>query len=426
MSKQRVGIVGLGYVGLPVTLALGRAFPGTVGFDINQLKVNQLLAGKDPTSEGLEPEIRASTVVFTTDPTKLSECDLIIVAVPTPIDENRQPDLSALISASITVGRNLKRGAVVVYESTVYPGVTEEICGPVLERESGLKRGVDLFLGYSPERINPGDKEHTLERIVKVIAGEDEKTTERIAQVYGAVVKAGLYRATSIRVAEAAKVIENTQRDLNIALMNELALIFDRMGICTQEVLEAAGTKWNFLKFSPGLVGGHCIGVDPYYLTAKAQQLGYNPQVILAGRRINDEMGRFIAQRTVKLMTNAGIPLKGARVGIVGVTFKENVTDTRNSRVPDIAYELAEFGIEPILYDPLADGEVFREEYDLELSPRSALRGVQGLVLAVGHNEITKSLSSLVELVVPGGVLVDIKSLMRHESIPTNISYWSL
>ena len=281
---QRVGIVGLGYVGLPVALAIGRTFPGTVGFDVSERKVNQLLAGEDPTSEGLEGEIQSSTVEFTADPAKLSDCDVIIVAVPTPIDENRQPDLGAMMAANETVGRNLKRGAVVVYESTVYPGVTEEVCGPILERESGMTRGSGFFLGYSPERINPGDKEHTLERIVKVIAGEDEATTERIAAVYGAVVKAGLHRAPNIRVAEAAKVIENTQRDLNIALMNELALIFDRLDIDTTEVLEAAGTKWNFLKFKPGLVGGHCIGVDPYYLTHKAQAIGYHPEIILAGR----------------------------------------------------------------------------------------------------------------------------------------------
>ncbi len=423
----RVGVVGLGYVGLPVALAIGKAFPGTVGLDVDVQKIHQLLQGVDPTGEGLEEVVQASAVNFTTEPKSLSQCDVVIVAVPTPIDENRQPDLSAMLAASAAVGRNLKRGAVVVYESTVYPGVTEEVCGPVLERESGMKRGEGFFLGYSPERINPGDKEHTFEQVVKVVAGEDRRTTQRIAEVYGAVVKAGLHQAPSIRVAEAAKVIENTQRDLNIALMNELSIIFDRMGLRTQDVLEAAGTKWNFLRFSPGLVGGHCIGVDPYYLTAKAQQLGYLPQVILAGRRINDDMGRFVAQRTVKLMINAGIPIKGARVGIVGVTFKENVTDIRNSRVPDIAEELQAFGVQPLLHDPLADGHRFKEEYGLELRPWSDLRGVQGLVLAVGHNElIQRPVEEMAGVIASGGVFVDVKSAVRRELLPAHVSYWSL
>jgi UDP-N-acetyl-D-galactosamine dehydrogenase len=426
-SPQKIGIVGLGYVGLPLALALGRVFPSTVGFDINPAKIEDLIKGRDPTGDGFQDEVKGSSVTFTAAPEALKGCDIIIVAVPTPIDENRQPDLSPLIKASQTVGRNLKRGAIVVYESTVYPGVTEEICGPVLERESGFKRGEDLFLGYSPERINPGDKEHTLEKIVKVVAGEDSEVTERIASVYGAVVKAGLFKASSIRVAEAAKVIENTQRDLNIALMNELSIIFDRMGIRTKDVLEAAGTKWNFLRFSPGLVGGHCIGVDPYYLTAKAQQLGYHPQVILAGRRINDDMGRFIAQRAVKMMIHAGLPLKGARVGILGITFKENVTDTRNSRVPDIAHELAEFGVNTVIHDPLADPEVVREEYGLSLSPLEELSELHGLIVAVGHNEIIAAgVESCVKRLMPGGILVDIKSIFDPSDVPRHISYWSL
>jgi UDP-N-acetyl-D-galactosamine dehydrogenase len=427
MVQERVAIVGLGYVGLPLALALGRAFKDTVGLDSNSDKIKMLMAGQDPTFEGLEGEIKESTLTFTSDPTLLRECDVIIVAVPTPIDENRQPDLAALSHASIAVARNLKRGAVVVYESTVYPGLTEEVCGAILERESGMRRGVDFFLGYSPERINPGDKEHTLERIVKVVAGEDEATLERISKVYGAVVKAGLHKAPSIRVAEAAKVIENTQRDLNIALMNELALIFDRMGLRTKDVLEAAGTKWNFLKFSPGLVGGHCIGVDPYYLTAKAQQLGYHPQVILAGRRINDDMGKFIAQRLVKLMIHAGMPLKGARVGILGVTFKENVTDIRNSRVPDIARELQEFGIEPLIHDPLADGEHVYEEYGMRLYGWEALHGVDGLVYAVPH-EVFREMpgQKMANLLARGGVFVDVKSALKPTDVPSHISYWSL
>jgi UDP-N-acetyl-D-galactosamine dehydrogenase len=325
------------------------------------------------------------------------------------------------------VGKYLQRGAVVVFESTVYPGVTEDVCGPVLEQESGLRRGRDFFLGYSPERINPGDKEHTLERITKVIAGENNEVTERIAQVYGKVVQAGLFRASSIRVAEAAKVIENTQRDLNIALMNELSIIFDRMEIRTKDVLDAAGTKWNFLKFSPGLVGGHCIGVDPYYLTAKAQQLGYHPQVILAGRRINDDMGRFVAQRTVKLMINAGLQLKGAKVGILGVTFKENVRDTRNSRVPDIAHELAEFGIEPLLYDPVVCPKEFAHEYSLELRSLSELKDLQAVIVAVAHQDIREmGASRVAELLSSGGVFVDIKSLFSAQAMPQNVTYWSL
>ena len=429
MSQKnlKVGIVGLGYVGLPLTLALGRAFEGTVGFDVSVGKVNALLAGKDPTDEGLEAEIQESTVDFTTDATKLSQCDVVIVAVPTPIDENRQPDLTPMISASKTVASNLKRGAIIVFESTVYPGVTEEICGPVIEEVSGLKRGTDFFLGYSPERINPGDKEHTLERIVKIVAGETPAITDKLEKVYGAVVKAGIHKASSIRVAEAAKVIENTQRDLNIALMNELSIIFDRMGIRTKDVLEAAGTKWNFLKFFPGLVGGHCIGVDPYYLTAKAQQLGYHPQVILAGRRINDDMGKFIAQRTVKLMINGGIPLKNAKIGIMGITFKENVTDTRNSRVPDIAHELAEFGIKAMMFDPLADPEVVKHEYGLELTPLSAFKDLQCLIVAVAHKEIVKmGVDGLVKMVAPGGVFIDVKSMFTPDQIPSNLKYWSL
>jgi len=427
MSDVKVGVVGLGYVGLPLALALGRAFPGTVGFDVSAEKVRALHAGKDPTSDGFESEVAASSVEFTTDPSLLAGCDFVIVAVPTPIDENRQPDLTPLVKASRSVGKHLKRGATIIFESTVYIGVTEEVCGPVLEAESGLRCGVDFFLGYSPERINPGDKEHTLERIVKVVAGQDEATTRAIAKVYGAVVKAGVYEAPSIRVAEAAKVIENTQRDLNIALMNELSIIFDRMGIRTKDVLEAAGTKWNFLKFSPGLVGGHCIGVDPYYLTAKAQQLGYHPQVILAGRRINDDMGRFVAQRTVKLMINSGIQLKGARIGILGVTFKENVTDTRNSRVPDIAYELDEFGIETIIHDPLADPEVVREEYGLSLRPIEDISGVDGVIMAVGHEELlAPGLDRIAAMIKPRGVLVDIKSAFSPGAVPKHLSYWSL
>jgi UDP-N-acetyl-D-galactosamine dehydrogenase len=398
-----------------------------VGFDVDERRIEALRSGEDPTNENYEEDVQTTSATFTADSAELAECDVIIVAVPTPIDTNRQPDLTALRNASAMVAKNLKRGAVVVYESTVYPGVTEEVCGAILERESGLKRGKDFSIGYSPERINPGDREHSLESIVKVVAGEDPATTERLCSVYGAVVKAGLHRAPSIRVAEAAKVIENTQRDINIALMNELALIFDRMNIRTQDVLDAASTKWNFLRFSPGLVGGHCIGVDPYYLTAKAQELGYHPQVILAGRRINDEMGTFLAQRTVKLMIQSGIPLRGARVGILGVTFKEDVADIRNSRVPDIAKELAQFGIEPVVHDPLADGELVEEEYGLNLRSFYDLKGVNGLVYAVPHAAFKeRSVDDITGLLSRGGVFIDVKSAVSRDKVPSHLSYWSL
>lgn len=427
MNEPRVGVVGLGYVGLPLALALSKAFPSTVGFDVSVSKVEALLDGQDPTREGLEEEIRTASITFTSDPAYLKACDVVIVAVPTPIDGNRQPDLTPIVSASRTVGRNLKVGAIVVYESTVYPGVTEEVCAPIVAEESGLQRGEGFFVGYSPERINPGDREHTLERIVKVIAGENQDVTDKIAHVYGAVVKAGLHRAPSIKVAEAAKVIENTQRDLNIALMNELAIIFDRMGIRTKDVLDAAGTKWNFMRFSPGLVGGHCIGVDPYYLTAKAQSLGYQPQVILSGRRINDDMGSFIAQRAVKLMINAGIKPHGARVGVLGVTFKENVVDIRNSRVPDIVRELREFGIDPMVHDPLADSDAVHHEYGIDLVPFEALQELEALVLAVPHREFASLNGERIsELLCPKGVVVDVKSMLSREEVPASLTYWSL
>jgi UDP-N-acetyl-D-galactosamine dehydrogenase len=351
----------------------------------------------------------------------------IVVTVPTPIDENRQPDLRPLVGACETLGKILSKGAVVVFESTVYPGVTEEICGPILARVSGLRQGVDFKLGYSPERINPGDREHTLERIVKVVAGEDAETLERVAAAYRSIVDAGIHRAPSIKVAEAAKVIENTQRDLNIALMNELALIFDHLGIRTKDVLEAACTKWNFLRFTPGLVGGHCIGVDPYYLTAKAESVGYHPQVILAGRRINDGMGAFIAQRLVKLLIKSDLPVRNARVGIFGLTFKENVPDLRNSRVPDIVAELGQFGIEPIVHDPLADPGEARDEYGVELLPIDRFRDMQALVLAVPHRHyLQEKTDGLLSRVVPGGVLIDVKSAIDPNTVPDGFSYWSL
>jgi UDP-N-acetyl-D-galactosamine dehydrogenase len=420
-------VIGLGYVGLPVAVALARAFPGTVGFDVNPEKVASLREGVDSTGEVSAEELKTSGLTITSDPAHLSEATFFVVAVPTPIDRNRQPDLRPLTRASETIGKALRPGAVVVYESTVYPGVTEEVCGPILARVSGLRQGEGFKLGYSPERINPGDKEHTLERIVKVVSGEDAETLERVARVYGRIIPAGIHRAPSIKVAEAAKVIENTQRDLNIALMNELALIFDRLGIRTKDVLAASGTKWNFLPFSPGLVGGHCIGVDPYYLTAKADELGYHPQVILAGRRINDGMGTFIAQRLVKLLTRSGSPVKDARVGVLGLTFKEDVPDLRNSRVPDIVGELAQFGIEPLVHDPLADPEEAVKEYGIRPVPWDHLSDLDGLVYAVGHRAFReKPVEELLAGLKPQGVLIDVKSALDPSQVPAGVQYWSL
>ncbi len=383
--EERVGVVGLGYVGLPVALAFARHFPGTVGFDIDARKVEELRAGIDRTGELDGDAIRSSSLTVTSDPTDLRGCTFFVVAVPTPVDADNRPDLSPIVGASGIVGGALAKGAVVVYESTVYPGVTENICGPELERESGLRSGEDFTLGYSPERINPGDRQHTLERITKVVAAQDAATLDRVASAYGRVIDAGVYRASSIQVAEAAKVIENTQRDLNIALMNELALICDRIGIRTADVLDAARTKWNFLPFTPGLVGGHCIGVDPYYLTTRAEQLGYQPEVILAGRRINNRMGEYIAGKLVKMLVNAGSRVSGARVGILGLTFKENVSDLRNSRVPDIVRELDQYGIQALVHDPLCSPEDALRHYGITLCRSEELTDLDGLVLAVPH-----------------------------------------
>jgi UDP-N-acetyl-D-galactosamine dehydrogenase len=356
----------------------------------------------------------------------MAGCTFFIVAVPTPLDGERQPDLGPLLSATRTVASVLPRGAVVVFESTVYPGVTEEICGPVLAEASGLVQSQDFKLGYSPERINPGDKLHTFERIVKVVSGEDDATLERVARTYEAVVDAGVHRASSIKVAEAAKVIENTQRDVNIALMNELALIFDRLGIRTHDVLEAAGTKWNFLKFTPGLVGGHCIGVDPYYLTAKAESLGYHPEVILSGRRINDDMGRYIAEKTVKLLRRQDHAIKGARVGVLGLAFKENVPDLRNSRVPDIVAELAEYGIEALIHDPLASAEEAREEYGIVLDPFDALSDLDAVILAVPHHDYLDRLDTILARLRRGGIVIDVKSCISAADLRDDLLYWSL
>ncbi len=424
---ERVGVIGLGYVGLPVALAFADRFEGTVGFDVKQGRVDALRAGFDVTAEVEKERLLTSSLRVTADPADLAGVTFFVVTVPTPIDDSKRPDLTAMIKASETVGRVLKPGAVVVYESTVYPGVTEEICGPVLERISGLRCGIDFTLGYSPERINPGDREHTLERIVKVVSGQDAATLDRVAAAYGAIVTAGVHRAPTIKVAEAAKVIENTQRDLNIALMNELAMIFDRLGINTRDVLDAAGTKWNFLKFSPGLVGGHCIGVDPYYLTAKAESVGFRPDTILAGRRINDGMGAFIATKMVKLLLASGRDGSSLRVGVLGLTFKEDVPDIRNSRVPDILHELREFGIEPIIHDPHAEADEVAHEYGLMLSPLDAFSGLDALVLAVSHREYREmAAESLFGMLKPGGLLVDVKSCIPRSRVPEGIAYWSL
>ncbi len=385
-GRAPIAVVGLGYVGLPLAVALSRHF-SVIGFDISEKRVAELAAGTDRTGEVLPDDLKAATVAYTCDPARLREAAVVIVAVPTPIDAHRSPDLRPVTGASRTVGANLAPGAIVCYESTVYPGLTEDVCVPILEAQSGLSCGHDFFVGYSPERINPGDRAHTLATIVKVVAGQNQACADLLAAMYGAVVTAGIFRASSIKVAEAAKVIENTQRDLNIALMNELALIFDRMGIDTLEVLEAAGTKWNFLPFRPGLVGGHCIGVDPYYLTFKAQSLGLQPQVILAGRTINDGMGKFIAEACVKRLIAGDVKVKGARVGILGFTFKENVPDLRNTRVIDVVRELEEYGVTVITHDPQADPDEARHEYGIELSPLEELRDLEAVILAVAHKD---------------------------------------
>ncbi len=425
--QEVIAIVGLGYVGLPVALACARAFPRVIGYDIDAHRVDELRRGHDRTGETDAASLLSTRLELTAEARDLEGATFFIVTVPTPIDANRQPDLRPLESASRTVGGALSRGAVVVYESTVYPGVTEELCGPILAATSGLAQGRDFHLGYSPERINPGDREHTLERIVKVVAGDDAPTLERVAAVYGQIVSAGLHRAPSIRVAEAAKVIENTQRDLNIALMNELAIIFDRLGIATHEVLAAASTKWNFLPFRPGLVGGHCIGVDPYYLTAKAESVGYHPQVILAGRRINDGMGAFVAQKTVKLMVEAGVSLRDARVGIFGLTFKENVPDLRNSRVPDIVRELHAFGVRPKVHDPLASAGHAEVECGVGLSPLSELVDLDVSILAVPHAAYLEDAGgTLLRRLRPGGVLVDVKGAIAASMVPPGVRHWSL
>jgi len=424
---MRIVVVGLGYVGLPLALELAKAFPGTIGFDVNQARVQGLRDAVDRTGEVAPETLRTTTLSCTSDLERLREADFFIVAVPTPIDGWNRPDLTPVIKASETVGKVIRPGAIVVYESTVFPGVTEDICGPILERCSGLRCGTDFKLGYSPERINPGDKVHTVDRIVKIVSGQDEESLRIISGVYSAVITAGVHEASSIKVAETAKVIENTQRDINIALMNELAIICDKVGISTSEVLAAARTKWNFLPFSPGLVGGHCIGVDPYYLTTKAEELGYHPQVILAGRRINDSMSAYVAQKLVKLLIQQQIQVKLARVGIFGLTFKEDVHDIRNSKVPDIVRELNQFGITPLVHDPMADPQETLHEYGLTLSPVEDLRELDAVVYAVNHARFREAgVAGLVACLNPRAVFVDVKSAFTTAAFPPGVTYWSL
>ena len=418
VKRETVAVIGLGYVGLPVALAFGRT-GRTIGYDVSEGKVHAYRQGFDPTGEmPAESFTQAAQLVFTTDPSLLRDVDVFVVAVPTPIDEVERPDLTFLAEATRTVAKQMKKGVIVVYESTVYPGATEEVCVEILETESGLRCGEDFKVGYSPERINPGDPEHRLEKIVKVVAGQDEETLEIIATLYGQITEAGVFRAPSIKVAEAAKVIENTQRDLNIALMNELAIIFDRLGIDTHDVLQVAGTKWNFLPFRPGLVGGHCIGVDPYYLTHKAQTLGYHPEVILAGRRVNDSMGKHIAQQMVKKLINSKGHVDDLPVLVMGLTFKEDCADLRNSKVIDLIEELKSFGIKVLVWDPVASPEEAKTQYGIELVTWEQVRKVSAVVAAVPHREVLEiDLESLARTSGAGTPFIDVKSRFSRRTL---------
>jgi len=431
-KKEKIAVVGLGYVGLPLAVEFGKVTK-TIGFDLNKKRLSELKKFLDINNETTSEEIKAASLLeVTDDPKKLKEAKFIIVAVPTPITKNKQPDLAFVINASEIVGKNLSKGSIVVFESTVYPGVTEDVCVPILEKFSGLKFGTDFKMGYSPERINPGDKEHSIKNVIKVVSGSDDETLEIVANVYGLIVKAGVYKAESIKVAEAAKVIENTQRDLNIALMNELSVIFHKMSIDTLAVLKAAGTKWNFIKMQPGLVGGHCIGVDPYYLTFKAEELGYHPQVILAGRKINDEMGKYIAEQTIKLLIEANKTVKGAKVMVMGITFKENISDIRNSRVIDIINELKEYGVNVIVCDPLSDNEAVKHEYSIELTKYSPNIKVDAVVIAVNHDAFKKDLTvnTLKKHMSNNGtkgVVVDVKGMFDAAIFnDSGLLYWRL
>ncbi len=430
-KEEKISLVGLGYVGMPIAVAFAKKV-NVVGFDLNEKKIELYKSGVDPTNEVGDQAISETTVEFTSDETKLREAKFHIVAVPTPVNNDHTPDLTPVEGASRIVGRNLVKGSIVVYESTVYPGVTEDVCIPILEAESGLKCGVDFKVGYSPERINPGDKEHRLETIVKIVSGMDEETLETVAKVYSLVIEAGVYKAECIKVAEAAKVIENSQRDINIAFMNELSIIFNKMGIDTAAVLKAAGTKWNFLKFFPGLVGGHCIGVDPYYLTYKAEQIGYHSQIILAGRRINDDMGKYIAENTVKKLIFAGKSVKDSRVAVLGLTFKENCPDTRNTKIVDIINELKEYGVQSYVTDAYAENDDAKKEYGIDLVPMNELKNMDAVIIAVAHDKYFELKKEDIDAIFAEGansekVLIDVKGILdRKQYEADGYCYWRL
>ena len=428
-GEEKISLVGLGYVGMPIAVAFAKKVK-VVGFDLNEAKIKLYKNGIDPTREVGDDVIKTTAVEFTADSAKLKEAKFHIVAVPTPVNDDHTPDLTPVEGASRLLGQNLTKGSIVVFESTVYPGVTEHICVPILEKESGLKCGVDFKIGYSPERINPGDKVHRLETITKIVSGMDEETLEEVAKVYELVVEAGVYRAESIKVAEAAKVIENSQRDINIAFMNELSIIFNKMGIDTKAVLEAAGTKWNFLKFFPGLVGGHCIGVDPYYLTYKAEQLGYHSQIILSGRRVNDDMGKYIAESVVKNIIKANLPVRNAKVAILGFTFKENCPDIRNTKIIDIYNELGEYGIKPVIVDETADAEEVLKLYGIELCAMDDIKNMDAVIIAVAHDKFLKltkdDICSFFNSDNKVKVLADIKGLLNRKEYEEEFSYWRL
>ncbi|OGR23001.1 MAG: GDP-mannose dehydrogenase [Desulfobacterales bacterium RIFOXYA12_FULL_46_15] len=427
-TNTKIAVIGLGYVGLPLAVHFSAKFH-TIGLDLKEKIIENCKKHQDPTGEVSKEEFEKASFFFpTSDPSKVSDADYIIVAVPTPIDKARRPDLKYMVSSSITAGKYMKQGAIVIFESTVYPGVTEDVCVPILERESGYKWKKDFHVGYSPERINPGDKEHTLPKIIKVVSGDDQETCDKVADLYEAIVQAGVHRTRTIKEAEAAKVIENTQRDLNIALMNELALIFDKLGIDTKNVLEAAGTKWNFLPFKPGLVGGHCIGVDPYYLTFKAESEGYHPQIILSGRRINDNMGRFIVEKTIKIMINQGLNVKGAKIGILGLTFKEDCPDLRNTRVIDIIEEFHSYGTDVLVHDVISDPKDAFAYYNVTLCHWEDLKDLSALILAVPHKAyLAKRLSIFKDMLKPEGCLIDVKSVFDPiEAKELGINFWRL